>query len=452
MKVAVIGGGFTGLTAAYELTKNGHNVTLYEAGPVLGGLAYGFKQPNWDWSLEYAYHHWFTNDHAILNLIHELGLSSKVIIRRPITANLLPSNGAWGDKIFEDRLPSLVQKNGIDGKPVASSGSRKFSSRHAESAPDIAQLDSPMNLLTFPGLSIIDKSRTAALLAFLKITPFWKPLENITAEHLLTSIGGLRAYRVLWEPLLVGKFGDYAPKVQAAWFWARIKKRTPKLAYMEGGFRTIIDALASAIKKQGGVILTNKKLDKVPSGFDKILLTVPTPIAQRLVPEISVKPVPHLWAQTLILETKEPILKEVYWLNVTDRTYPFLAAVAHTNFMNRKHYGGRHLTYFGNYLPQGHKYVSMTKEQLLKEFMPFIRRHLPKTDNRLLITNSFMFVGPFAQPVHELHYSAKVPKFETPVPGVFLANMDSIVPWDRGTNYAVDLGIRSARAIISQST
>lgn len=401
MKVAVIGGGFTGLAAAYELTKKGHKVTLFEAGPLLGGLAYGFKEPHWDWSLEYAYHHWFTNDRAMLKLIKELRLENKLIIARPITASLY--------------------KN----KPY--------------------QLDSAFNLFMFPGLSVFDKLRTAALLAYLKINPFWKPLENITAEHLLTSIGGRRAYQVLWEPLLIGKFQQYANKVSAAWFWARIKKRTPRLAYMEGGFRTVINALA----KRSGKVYLNKKILSLTelSAFDKVLLTAPTPIAKKLVPELKSSPIPHLWAQTLILETKEPILKDVYWLNITDRSFPFLAAVAHTNFMDKRHYGGHHLTYFGNYLPVGHTYLSMSKEQLLEVFLPYIKK---LTKNKLDILHSFMFVGPFAQPVHLLHYSENIPPFATPLPNVFLANMDSIVPWDRGTNYAVELGQKAAQKIMKQ--
>jgi protoporphyrinogen oxidase len=405
LHIAVVGGGFTGLAAAYELTKRGQKVTLFEAGPVLGGLAKGFRPPagGWEWSLECSYHHWFTNDRAALGFIKELGLQNKLIIRRPITANL------------------------YNGKPY--------------------QLDSPLNLFLFPRLSIVDKLRTAALLAFLKIMPFWKPLENLTAEQLLTSIGGNKAYHVLWEPLFVGKFGDFAPKVQAAWFWARIKKRTPSLMYMEGGFKTLIDTLENTIKKQGGKIIHNSQFTIHNSQFDKVLLTVPTQIAQKILPEIKTPPIPHLWAQTLILETDKPILDRVYWLNITDRSFPFLAAVAHTNFMDKKYYGNHHLTYFGNYLPAGHPYLSLTKDELLKEFLPFIK----KIGNwKLEIVNSFLFTAPFAQPVHELHYSQKIPPFTTPLPNVYLANMDFIVPWDRGVNYAIELGQKAAKTILKQ--
>lgn len=403
MKVAVIGGGFTGLAAAYSLASHGHRVTVYEAGKTLGGLAYGFKEKNWDWHLEYAYHHWFTSDRAILTLVDELHLTDKLIISRPVTASL------------------------YNEKPY--------------------QLDSPMHLLMFPGLSIVDKLRTAVLLGFLKLNPIWKPLENITAEHLLISVGGKKSYKALWEPLLIGKFSGFAPSISAAWFWARIQKRTPRLMYMEGGFHTLVTALDREIKKRGGKVVTGKTLESIPSGYDRILLTTPTPIAVRLMPALkpyckNLLSIPHLFAQTVILETEEPLLNNVYWLNVTDRKFPFLATVAHTNFMDKRHYGGHHLTYFGNYLPQGHAFLSMTKEQLMSKFMPYIKHLSPSPT--FTIVNSFMFTGPFAQPVHQLRYSQKIPPIKTPVVGVYMANMDYIVPWDRGTNYAVDLGIRAA--------
>lgn len=444
MKIAIVGGGFTGLTAAYELTKSGHKVTLFEKDKELGGLANGFKSKSWDWPLEKAYHHWFTGDRAILDLIKELGLSDKIIIKRPITANF------WHGRAY--------------------------------------QFDSVKDFLRYPGLSTVDKFRTALLLVFLKGNPFWQPLESLTSENLIKAIGGAHAWHELWEPLMKAKFGDLSSKVAASWFWARIKKRTPSLGYFAGGFQTLVDKLSSEIENSGGKIYVNTSISSIGlesrstnhelgkkyqihnsklkihnSSFDAVLLTVPTPIAQKLLASSSSLPlfhsstIPHLHAQTLILETKEPILKEagpersrrVYWLNILDRNFPFLAVVAHTNFMDKKFYGGHHLTYFGNYLPAGHPYLSMTKEELLQTFVPFIRRINPSFNYQLSTINYKLFTAPFAQPVHLLHYSKLAPKLETGVKGVYLANLDSVYPWDRGTNYAVELGQKAAKQIIT---
>jgi protoporphyrinogen oxidase len=41
-KVCVIGGGISGLSAAYFLLKKGYNVDLYESSDRLGGLAANF--------------------------------------------------------------------------------------------------------------------------------------------------------------------------------------------------------------------------------------------------------------------------------------------------------------------------------------------------------------------------------------------------------------------------
>ncbi len=418
MKIAIIGGGFTGLTAAYELTKHGHRVVLFEKEKILGGLAHGFIRGNWQWHVEYGYHHLFTNDWSMRELIEELGLQNLLLVKRPITANY------WKGRIY--------------------------------------QFDSPLHLLSFPGLPLADKLRTGLLAAFCKAYPFWQTLEGFTAKELFTTIGGNRAWDMIWEPLMVGKFGNYDHSIAASWLWARIKKRTPNLAYIQGGFHTLVSTLEKKIKEQHGVIHTGVAIKKIVknhakfrilhSHFDSVLLTVPTPVITKLIPELknSLKEaltIPHLHAQTLILETKEPILHDVYWLSIIDRSFPFLAVVAHTNFMDKKFYGGRHLTYFGNYLPSGHKYLSMTKEQLLKEFLPFIKRLNSILNSKFLILNSYMFVGPFAQPIHQRNYSKVAPKLETPVPGLYIANIDSIYPWDRGTNYAVELGIKASRRI-----
>lgn len=441
MKIAIIGAGYVGLTAGYTLLKEGHDVTIFERDTEAGGLAAGFRPvrrrggKTWKWKLEKAYHHLFQNDTDILTLCQELGIEDELLLKRPLTA---------------------VFQNGR-----------------------ISQFDSPATLLTFPGLSLTGKLRTAILLLFLKLNPFWKPLEKITAQSLFKIIGGEESWRVLWEPLMTGKFGSYYDTVPASWLWARVTKRTPSLYYFKGGFSTFVTAVVKAIEKLHGSIILDTEVNHITQKnnafsvsygkksdlFDRVILTVPSPIICKLIPDFpriftdKLRSIDHLSAQTLILETDTPILEKTYWLNINDRTFPFLAVVAHTNFIDKQNYGGKHITYIGNYLPPDHPYFNMTKVQLLKLFLPYIKKiqhsllrsptgELRTGTAKLKIENSYLFSAPFAQPVHTLNYSQKAPQFTTPIPGMYIANLDSIVPWDRGTNYAVKLGKDVAQRVI----
>src|SRR5215468_6600042 len=78
-RVVIVGGGFTGMSAAYELLKRGVQVTLLESEPTLGGLAGSFQVPGG--YLEKFYHHWYASDTSIFDFIHELGLSDRLVSR-----------------------------------------------------------------------------------------------------------------------------------------------------------------------------------------------------------------------------------------------------------------------------------------------------------------------------------------------------------------------------------
>ena len=83
MRIAVVGAGVAGLAAAHTLAKNRHEVVVYEAAPNAGGLASGFRDEGWEWSLERFYHHWFKTDQAVLDLIGEIGQTDKLLFSRP---------------------------------------------------------------------------------------------------------------------------------------------------------------------------------------------------------------------------------------------------------------------------------------------------------------------------------------------------------------------------------
>ncbi|MCL4363780.1 FAD-dependent oxidoreductase [Patescibacteria group bacterium] len=417
MKVAVLGGGLTGLTAAYYLAKKNNQVTIFEKSPVLGGLAIGFKQPNWNWHLEKAYHHLFSNDDDIINFAEEIGFD-RIFFESPETASL-----------FDDLK--------------------------------IYPMDTPIDFLKLPSLGVFDKLRAGSTLAFLKVSPFLLTFERQTSEQFIKKTMGNRVWKRLWQELFRKKFGNYAGIILASFIWARINKRTKNLGYVEGGFQTFIDYLANRLKSLRVNVLTDYEIKNIKKRgekhlinnhvFDAVVSTLPTPVLSRLADDIfpaeflqKFRKLKYLHALTLILETKEPVLEKTYWLNVSSPRIPVMAIVQHTNFIDKKNYGGNHICYLGWYLKREDKLMRMADKDLLS----FVRPYLKKlTANELQIKNYFTFKGPFAQPIFDNDFVKNKPDFITPVKNFYVANLDMTYPYDRGTNYAVKLGKQVAGMI-----
>ncbi len=423
MNIAIIGAGYTGLSAGLELLKKGHTVTLFEREDTIGGLAAGFQLKGWDWTLEKAYHHWFTNDDFVLKLAKEVRID--VLTVRPQT-----------DVYVEgEMLP----------------------------------FDSPLALIKFPYLSFVDRIRTGLATFYLKIASDYKQFEGQNAVPWIKKYMGQKSYNLIWEPLFTGKFRDYKEDIALTWFWARIKKRTSSLAYPEGGFQRFAQAVAAKVTKNGGQFKLGVEVSKIEAvkdqvevatsqgnfKFDKVLITLPSPIFAKVTSNLpsnyikQITSIPHLHALNMILVMKKPFLKDIYWLNITQKEFPFLVLAEHTNFMDKLHYNNQHLLYIGNYLPPDHPYLKMTKQQLLKVFDPYLKKINPTYHQNLI--DYHLFFGPFAQPVVTTDYPKKIPTFNTPIKNIYLANMDMVYPWDRGTNYAVELGQNAVQFMLDQT-
>ncbi|MEK7522630.1 MAG: FAD-dependent oxidoreductase [Patescibacteria group bacterium] len=426
MKIAILGGGITGLTAAYCLAKKNHQVTLFEKEKVLGGLAVGFKNNDWNWYLERAYHHLFANDYDILNFAKEIGFD-KVFFRSPVTASL---------------HEFVIRNSQLNNSTITDYGLRIF------------PMDTPIDLFKFPLLGLIDKLRDRIVIAFLKLSPFLSIYEKQTSEEFLRKTMGKNVWNVLWQQLFRGKYGDYAGIILASFIWARIKKRTKALGYIEGGFQTFINVIeeqlknlkvemlkgngVGEIKKQGDKFIINNTL------YDVVISTLPTPIlikvSQQILPENylqKLSKIKYLHALTLILETDKPILDKTYWLNISTSKIPIMGIVQHTNFIDKKNYGGKHLAYLGWYLKREDKLMKMKKEELVKLVLPYLNKI---QNSEFRIQNSFLFKAPFAQPIFDKKFVKNKPDFITPIKNFFIANLDMTYPYDRGTNYAVKLG------------
>jgi protoporphyrinogen oxidase len=144
-----------------------------------------------------------------------------------------------------------------------------------------------------------------------------------------------------------------------------------------------------------------------------------------------------------------------YWLNLPARSpdksenpFPFLALVEHTNYVSPEHFGGEHLVYCGDYLPPDHEYFRLSEEELAARFLSALKKVNPDFDPSW-VRRRWVFRAPYAQPVPLVNQSKRLPGLQTPMPGLYLASMSQVYPWDRGTNYAVEIGRRAARLMMS---
>jgi protoporphyrinogen oxidase len=428
MKIAIIGAGFSGMAAAWDFRNAGHSVTIYEASEAVGGLAGGFKEPGWDWSVEKFYHHWFASDKHMLGLIKELGWKDKVLFPRPLTV--------------------MYHKG-------------KF-----------YPFDSIIKALLFPGLGFgINKIRFGLVGLFLRLTNNWKPFERTTVDKWMRKWAGEKVYKMMWEPLVIGKFGErYHQQVNMAWMWARLKARTTHLGTFEGGFQNFANMFAEKlrwltvqIRLQTPITLIERNEStgritvhgETSEEYNQVLVTLSPEAMSRLVPSLpeeylhGLRNMKSMGAVVVVMSLKHQLSEEgYYWYNLPkSEGYPFLALVEHTNYVSPKHFGGDHIVYMGDYLEPEHEFFRLTKEELLERFLPTLSKFNPKFE-RDWVKKSWLFRTAYAQPVPLVNHSQNIPDIATPIKGIYFASMSQVYPWDRGTNFAVEIGRRAAKLMM----
>ncbi len=433
MNVGIIGAGPAGLAAAYDLAKAGHKVTVFEASDRVGGLAAGFKDEGWDWELEKFYHHWFQTDYALLKLADELGIRDRIMFLSPKTSYRV------GDKNF--------------------------------------RLDSPVSALLYPALPFWSKIPFGFATIYLKLFNTWKTLEKTTAVKWLSTYMGKPAYELLWKPLLIGKFGNEYENVNMAWMWARLHTRTSKLGTFEGGFQRFMDTVAEKVKAAGAQIRFNAPVESVYKAakgltvtsngqaeqYDAVISTTSPGLMLKIAPEITgeyaekLRKLRSIGAVCVVVASKHSILTDgTYWLNLPASSadkkknpYPFLALVEHTNFLPAEHYNGDKLLYMGDYVPADHEYFKLSDQELADRFMATLPKFNPdfKPD---WIRKVWVWRAPYGQPVPYVDHSQNIPDLKTSLPGLYLASMSQVYPYDRGTNYAIEMGREVAGRVMKE--
>jgi protoporphyrinogen oxidase len=120
--------------------------------------------------------------------------------------------------------------------------------------------------------------------------------------------------------------------------------------------------------------------------------------------------------------------------------------VEHTNYVSSEHFGGDHIIYCGDYLESGHEYFELSEAELLERFIPALKRFNPKFE-RGWIRKTWLHRTKYGQPVPLVKHSQNIPSIQTPINGLYFASMSQVYPWDRGTNYAVEIGREAANLI-----
>lgn len=430
--VAIIGAGFTGLSAAFELARGGFKVAVVEKDPEAGGLAGSFSVGGQ--RLEKFYHHWFTSDEHIINLIRRLGREQD-IAWHPTNTGMY-----YAHRIF--------------------------------------RLSRPRDVLAFTPLSFSNRLRLGYMTLAARRVRNWRELESLTAKEWLLQLCGREVYRVVWEPLLVGKFGEYAEEVSAVWLWNKLKLRggsrgragQEMLAYYKGGFSALASQLVQDVQSHGGEIQLNTAALGISSAGGRVtgvltsngflparavLVTLPLPLAADLMAQTgineygaSLKRIRYLANVCIVLELNRS-LSSMYWLNVNDPSFPFVGVIEHTNFEPASTYAGKHIVYLSKYLPTSAELYKMQDSGAVSVAVDALKRMFPDF-RQDVVTNAHVWRAEYAQPVVERNYSRLIPSFETPVQNLFLSSMAQIYPEDRGTNYAVRNGTEAAKIIAAQ--
>jgi protoporphyrinogen oxidase len=442
VKVAIIGAGAAGLAAAWDLARAGHTVTVYEAEAQVGGLAAGFKDPAWGWTLEKFYHHWFATDHDVLGLIEEIGHADRVLFRSP-TTSIWSENGNFP-------LDKAVLPN-----------------------PTLSRV---VTVFGMPKLSLISKLRFGLVGVLLKLYPNGLSLEKHTADSWMQRMAGRQAHAMIWRPLLISKFGALYDQVNMAWMWARLYKRTARLGTYVGGFQAMLGDLAEAVRGAGATISLKTpvvRIAPVAGGglevqagarggrFDRALCTAGPAELLKLVPDLpdpyaaQVQALRSTGAVALILALDRQLMTDgTYWLNLPANSpdksrnpFPFLALVEHTNYVPADHFGGDRIVYLGDYVAADHEYFRLSEDELAERFLPSLRKVNPDFSPDW-IRKWWLFRAPYAQPVPFVNHSQNIPPIQAPIAGLYWASMSQVYPWDRGTNYAVEIGRRAARMLM----
>ncbi len=431
-KVAIIGGGYTGISCAKKLSENNFDVTIFEKTNEIGGIAKCIDC--YDTKIEKHYRHIFKSDNYVIELIKELGLIKKLHWNATKMAYYSKDKGLYA-------------------------------------------FGTPFTLVKYKPLTFNEKIKFGISIVKLKMIKNYKKIEEYTAEKWLEKNCGKSVYKKIWEPLLITKFGDRKKEISMAWLWGKINLRSSsstlegeKLGYLDGSFDVLTNKIKKNLLENGCEIRLNEAVEKVSKinnryivstnnkkeeKFDFIISTVSYDISKEILNEIlnikekkKMEELMYTSAKTLIIYSKKK-LTSFYWINIGDEDIPFGGIIEHTNMINKTCYNDVNIIYISNYIYNNNEIYKMNAEELFKEYYPYLVK-MNKEWKKEDVIKLECFEEKYAQPIITTNYSKKSLGQEIEEKGVYLATMAQIYPEDRGMNYAIKIGYEIADKIIKK--
>lgn len=411
MKVGIIGGGIMGISLGYFLSQQGVQVEIFEASPMLGGLA-GPLMLDDGTAVDRFYHAILSSDSHLRQLCTDLGIA--------------------------DQLRFRETKMGFyyDGA--------------------IYSMNSMMEFLRFPPLGWVDRFRLGLTVLNAQFVRDWHDLESVSVQDWLVRWSGQRTYENIWRPMLKAKFdGNYAD-APATYIWSRLVRmkstrsganQKEEAGHLIGGYLTLIQAMAQRIEAAGGQIhlrcpvqeiaiengrAVGIRRDGALQTYDAVVATVQAPIFRRLIPSASAEYLEYL-GKTDYLGIIAPLLVmdrplTGYWtLNITDDRIPFTGVIETTTFIDPQYVGGHHLIYLPKYTAPDSAWQKMSDAEIRTVWMENLKAMFPEFDPKSVqyfLVNRERYV----EPLHLLNSTHLIPAIETPVRSLYLATTAQIYP------------------------
>jgi len=404
MKIAIVGAGLTGMSAAINL-KEYAEVILFEKESV-GGLASSYCR---DYCIEKFYHHCFRGDDALLEMIKKFNLSNKLVWK------ITRIGYAVGEKIYP--------------------------------------LNTPFEILKYPHMSLREKMKLALFTLKSKKRDYSSEDDVSVVDGIKKELGE-DLLENFFMPLLKSKFGESYKDISYAWLLARVAIRSNRkysgeeLGYIRHGFHQLIERMQDDLEIRNEEVKTIEKAgNKIRvngEDFDAVIYTAPLPELDEKIRRAAALPdIRYQSSVCALIGAKDSITEDIYWTNIKGDTV-FGAIIEHTHFMPFEDYG-EHVIYLASYsTPDGWLY-NRSEEELKKLYLKDVQKFGLKKESINWIK---IFKARYSGPLFEKGYLKKITPYKTKLEGFYVAGMTSRPNYpERSMNGSIKAGIEVAEVV-----